>query len=58
MLGQSATDAKIVVRFAKGCALVVSLFSELMRDLKERHPSNKSFLLKRAMPVMRAIVDL
>jgi hypothetical protein len=52
LIGQAALEPKIIVRFTKGCALIVALFHEVLRDLADRHPTNKSFLHEKTIPVL------
>ncbi|MBC6983789.1 hypothetical protein [Caulobacter sp. 17J80-11] len=54
LAARAAPDNKVVARFAKGCALIVAIFVDLLRDLSTRHPGSRSFLLQRSMPVLRA----
>jgi hypothetical protein len=53
LLNHGASESKIVVKFAKGCALVVGLFCEMLRDLAARHPQTKVFYLIVLYPSLR-----
>jgi hypothetical protein len=50
---KAAGELKPIVRFTKGCALIVSLFCEVLRDVAQRHSTNESFLLDRTIPISR-----
>ncbi|MGD0235364.1 MAG: hypothetical protein ABSC55_12620 [Syntrophorhabdales bacterium] len=41
-----------LIRFSKGCALIVSLMREILQDLNRRNPNNDSFLRHGAMRVL------
>lgn len=46
------TETKPIVRFTKGCVLIVSMLTEIIRDIARRHPTNKSFLNDRSIPIL------
>jgi hypothetical protein len=55
LIGELELESKPIVRFTKGCALIVSLFHEMLRDLADRHPNNKSFLREKTIPVIELV---
>lgn len=53
--GMQEPMTKPIARFANGCAMVVGMNAELVRELVERHPKNRSFLQPRTTILLEAI---
>lgn len=56
--GMQEPMTKPISRFANGCSMVIGMNAEMVRELVERHPENRSFLQPRSTLLLEAVANM